>query len=374
MPINIGTEINTGLGSNINIGKSGTTSTTKINGRLMTSVGVIAGKDATIDIDSATLPRTLDTTTTNIDISIVFYNAVNPGTKAFVIPEMPASQKISLTNWCTTFPIRVEFTTNLFYAFGINNGTTGIGVSFFDMPAGFSMCIQKISGKWFQFGASNIFPIGLTTSGNVSNSGNLTTSGVTTCNGGVITPSLSSSSSLSIGTTNTTSVTLGGNTTPVNLNGNTTVNGSLTMGNNIHITLGSPSSYTLPVSGQIGYTYNVPMTNASLFVGDEIYITTITSTVVPPGTYLFFFTCTKEGLADKQHVMGMSKSSGGLDNGKTFTSRPGNISAYLGTDISYGSMTIIIQNTVETTWYLNTRGYPGYYSLKSVTWTYTRIA
>ena len=231
--LNIGTgvrttgaiNIGTGAGSTnaINIGATGTTT---INGTLNTSLGTIAGKLSFISYDVQTLgaPTTLDMTTVNLDLCVVFFNTGPAGSLSIPYPTIPNNQKIIFKNWCTdATTVTISFTSTTYttahlYLYGTSNANAA--VSSISLPQGDSIVIEKQNNRLYQITPNRSFPLGLTSTN--------------------LEPT-SSSSALALGATQTTGIlnigtgartsgainigTTASSTTPINIGG---VNSSAT--------------------------------------------------------------------------------------------------------------------------------------------------
>ena len=60
--------------------------TTNIDGTLTTDIGTISGKTSYLEINTGTqLPYTLDCSTANLNVTVLFYSGSSPGTNAFTL-------------------------------------------------------------------------------------------------------------------------------------------------------------------------------------------------------------------------------------------------------------------------------------------------
>jgi len=130
---------------------------------LTTSVGVLSGRLSYVEFQINSLPHNLVASTINIDFSVLFYGEVGT-TQAYTVPsDIPDNQRITFKNWTTTTtPIQINFTTYQLFQYGINNGTTGSGVSSIFLAMGDSIVIQRISGKLYEMTSGSKFPLGIT--------------------------------------------------------------------------------------------------------------------------------------------------------------------------------------------------------------------
>jgi hypothetical protein len=158
-------------GATITVGTSSTATT--INGTLTTSLGTIAGKNASIEYAVGTLPQTLDLTVSNLDIFVNLQGGTATG--SLIIPNTTTSgQKITVKN-SSTASLTIAFTTLLISLFG----ASGPGASSVVLLSGYTISFQYVSvpGRWFQIAPNDNFPAGLS-------AGGLTSSGLVTANGG----------------------------------------------------------------------------------------------------------------------------------------------------------------------------------------------
>jgi len=130
---------------------------------LTTDVGVLSGRLSYVEFPITSLPATLSMATVNIDFTVLFYGEVGT-TSAYTIPsDIPDNQRITFKNWTTTTtPITINFTTYLLYQYGINNGTTGVGVSSISLAMGDSIVIQRVSAKLYEILSASKFHFGIT--------------------------------------------------------------------------------------------------------------------------------------------------------------------------------------------------------------------
>jgi hypothetical protein len=129
---------------------------------LTTSVGTLSGRLSYVEFPTSSLPHTLVMNTVNIDFTVIFYSG-SSNTSAYTIPaDIPDNQRITFKNWATTTtPININFTTYQLFQYGINNETTGLGVSSVSLAMGDSLIIQRISGKLYEMSSASKFPLGI---------------------------------------------------------------------------------------------------------------------------------------------------------------------------------------------------------------------
>lgn len=175
--INIGTGTRTTSGKFINIGNGATstsqinigvsTNTTSIQGVLSTPIGTISGKTAYLEYNTGSALPTIDLSTCNLNITILFFSGSTPSGTC-TLTNIQDNQIINLKNWNTnstpiSFTISQTTPSEIFlYQYGIDNGSTGPGLTSFSLAQGDSISIQKASGKLYQFASGSSFPNGIT--------------------------------------------------------------------------------------------------------------------------------------------------------------------------------------------------------------------
>jgi len=239
--INIGTAARTSSGKFINIGNGSgstnqinigvTTNTVSMAGVISTAIGTIAGKTAYFETPTNVIPATLDCTTVNSNVFMLFYSSSTPS-NAITLNNIQDNQTLTFKNWSeTSTPVTINFSTYGLYLYGTDNGT--VSVASYSLPRGNSIVIQRISGKLYQINPNNNFPLGITST---------TVSGTT-----------SVSSPLISGTTSVTSPSL-------------ITTGSITL----------PTTTQTPSSTQLGYT-NVITNAAAVGIGTGLSGTILTT-------------------------------------------------------------------------------------------------
>jgi hypothetical protein len=288
--INIGTGTRTTSNKFINIGNgAGSTNqinigvlgvTTSIQGVLSTSLGTLSGKTSYFEHDTTTVLPTLDCSTVNLNVFILFFSGSTPS-GTYTLSNIQDNQTFTFKNWTTqSTAIPIAFTTYSLYPYGIDNGTAGSPS--ISLARGNSIVIQRINGKLYQVTPNGNFPIGLSTTSLTA-----TTS--------VTTPLITSSAALNIGTSTATSITIGASaiTTTINgklstsigvLSGNTafydnyasTFNiGTLTINRDFYFiaNVGSTNiTFPTPVIGQIISIRNLTTGTITITVGTGVSI------------------------------------------------------------------------------------------------------
>ena len=126
---------------------------------------------------------------------------------------------------------------------------------------------------------------------------------------------------------------------------------------------------TLPTVGQLGYTNNLLTATTSTNSLIASTVTNISSATIPAGTYLVHFG--GQGSAAGVYNIGISTTSAVFDN--KFTIGATNAAGY-NQNFTHPVMTVIIQNTASTVWYLNQSSTTASYSVLRIYWYYTKIA
>jgi len=133
-----------------------------------------------------------------------------------------------------------------------------------------------------------------------------------------------------------------------------------------NITLNATS---LPSSGQLGYTNNLLTATSATTSATANTVTNISSATIPVGTYLVHFG--GQGGTAAVYNMGISTTSAVFD--AKYTIGATTIVA-LNQNYTHPVMTVIIQNTASTVWYLNHSSQSASYAASRIYWYYTKIA
>jgi hypothetical protein len=156
--------------------------------------------------------------------------------------------------------------------------------------------------------------------------------------------------------------------------GGTTINGALTSSGGLTISGANgisltTSSYT-PTLNQLGYTvYVLDDATTSSTGGTPNTVTNITSATIPAGTFIVHFS--GGGAIAGQYNIGINTTSAVFD--PQYTMGATTIVNFT-QNYARPALTVIIQNTASTVWYLNqSANTTGYVSTRT-TWYYTRIA
>jgi hypothetical protein len=133
-----------------------------------------------------------------------------------------------------------------------------------------------------------------------------------------------------------------------------------------NITLNATS---LPTVGQLGYTVDILNASTSTTSATISAITNISSTLIPIGTYIIHF----EGQASLAGVynIGISTSSTAFDTKHTIGAT---CASGFNQNFTHPEMSVIIQNTTPTTWYLNQSSTTASLPIIRIHWYYTKIA
>jgi hypothetical protein len=132
-----------------------------------------------------------------------------------------------------------------------------------------------------------------------------------------------------------------------------------------NITLNSTSLSTV---GQLGYTNNLLSASSATTSGTANAVTNISSAIIPAGTYLVHFS--GSGAVAAVYNMGISTTSAVFD--VKYTIGATTIVAF-NQNNTKPSMTVIIQNSAPTTWYLNHSSQTASYASTRIYWYYTKI-
>ena len=143
--------------------------------------------------------------------------------------------------------------------------------------------------------------------------------------------------------------------------------GGITVSGANGITLSS-TSYT-PIINQLGYTVSVLNNFSAASIAANTNVN-ITSATIPAGTYLVHFA--GGGPTSGQYNIGISTTTASFDTNYTVAATT-NATLYTSNFIR-PALTVIIQNTASTVWYLNHLSNTGGYISTRITWYYTRIA
>jgi hypothetical protein len=129
------------------------------------------------------------------------------------------------------------------------------------------------------------------------------------------------------------------------------------------------TSGTLPIVSQLGYTVDLLSSSSSTTSSTINNVTNISSALIPVGTYIVHFE--GQGSTGGVYNIGISTSSGNFNN--KFTQGATCATAY-NQNFTHPAMTVIIQNTSPTTWYLTQSSPTASYPVIRIYWYYTRIA
>jgi hypothetical protein len=299
-------------------------------GVITSKIGTLSGRISYIEFNTNDPLVTVDCSTLNVNVFIMFYSAFTPS-GTYTLSNIQDNQTITLKNWTTnSTPVPIAFSTYSLYGFGIDNGSTpATGIS---LARGNSIVIQRISGKLYQVTPNGNFPLGISTT-TMSATTSLT-SPLITGSTSVTTPSLTSTAGLSIGTTGSTSITMGASGIA------TTLNSDLTMGSNKSVfttsaqqmRLGYPNTVaTAPlITSSLGpffksfgpasmtsSTYTIPYEGANgLFTATGLdgcgglLTITIKNTDFKFATYVYSM-CKRNGLTGFQALQAISINTGG---------------------------------------------------------------
>jgi hypothetical protein len=178
-------------GGTVTIGSSNTVTT--LTGTLTTALGTIAGKTAYFETNTNAIPATLDCTTVNSNVSMVFFSANTPS-NAITINNIQDNQTLTFKNWSeTSTPVTINFSTYGLYLYGTDNGTAA--ASSYSLPRGNSIVIKRISGKLYQVTPNNNFPLGLTAASDIKTTSGKLIGGTVDC----VTDATAGNTSLAIG-------------------------------------------------------------------------------------------------------------------------------------------------------------------------------
>jgi hypothetical protein len=145
----------------------------------------------------------------------------------------------------------------------------------------------------------------------------------------------------------------------------TTINGSCTFSKNITL----PTTPSLPTINQIGYTVFVLTDFATLASSTANVVTNISSAIIPAGTFIVHFS--GGGAFNGVYNMGISTTSATYN--PKYTIGATTVVAF-SNNHTKPAMTVVIQNTAITTWYLVHGSPSAGYDSQRINWYYTRIA
>ena len=126
---------------------------------------------------------------------------------------------------------------------------------------------------------------------------------------------------------------------------------------------------TLPTVGQLGYTNNLLTATTSTTSATASTITNISSATIPAGTYLVHFG--GQGSIGGVYNIGINTTSAVFDT--KYTTGATTAGGY-NQNYTHPVMTVIIQNTASTVWYLNHSSQTASYAASRIYWYYTKIA
>ena len=126
---------------------------------------------------------------------------------------------------------------------------------------------------------------------------------------------------------------------------------------------------TLPTVGQLGYTNNLLSATSATTSASANTVTNISSATIPAGTYLVHFE--GQGGSAAVYNMGINTTSAVYDT--KYTIGATTIVA-LNQNYTHPVMTVIIQNSASTVWYLNHSSQSASYTASRIYWYYTKIA
>ena len=150
-----------------------------------------------------------------------------------------------------------------------------------------------------------------------------------------------------------TSLTLGaGSTTNINASKNITLQAT-----------------TLPTVGQLGYTNNILSATSATTSATANTVSNISSATIPTGTYLVHFG--GQGSIGGVYNIGLNTTSAVFDTKYTTGATT---AGGFNQNFTHPVMTVIIQNTASTVWYLNQSSTTASYPVLRIYWYYTRIA
>jgi len=133
-----------------------------------------------------------------------------------------------------------------------------------------------------------------------------------------------------------------------------------------NITLNATS---LPTVGQLGYTVDILNASTSTTSATISAITNLASSLIQIGTYIVQF----QGQASAAGVynIGISTSSTAFDTKRTIGAT---CASGYNQNFTHPEMSVIIQNTTPTTWYLNQSSTTASLAIIRIYWNYTKIA
>ena len=157
----------------------------------------------------------------------------------------------------------------------------------------------------------------------------------------------------------------GGTVTIGSANTATTLNGTCTFSNNITLST-TPS---LPTINQIGYTVFLLTDFAIMASNTANVVTNISSASIPAGTFIVHFS--GGGAFSGVYNIGISTTSATYT--PRYTKGATTVVAF-NNNHTKPTMTVVIQNTAATTWYLVHGSPSAAYDAQRINWYYTRIA
>ncbi len=157
----------------------------------------------------------------------------------------------------------------------------------------------------------------------------------------------------------------GGTVTIGSANTATTLNGACTFSKNITL----PTTPSLPTINQIGYTVFVLTDFATLASSTANVVTNISSASIPAGTFIVHFS--GGGAFNGLYNIGISTTSATYT--PKYTIGETTVVAF-SNNHTKPAMTVVIQNTATTTWYLVHGSTSAAYDAQRINWYYTRIA
>ena len=143
------------------------------------------------------------------------------------------------------------------------------------------------------------------------------------------------------------------------------MNGTCTFSKNITL----PTTPSLPTINQIGYTVFVLTDFATLASSTANVVTNISSAIIPVGTFIVHFS--GGGAFNGLYNMGISTTSATYT--PKYTIGATTVVAF-SNNHTKPAMTVVIQNTAITTWYLVHGSTSAAYDAQRINWYYTRIA
>ena len=359
--INTGSAVGATGATTIGSSTSGTTigGTLSVTGNLTANGGITLPSG-----DELTITGTISgagTITTTSSVASPEYNGPSGNATAMTVGGNQTSGQITIGGAQTTGTLNIGTAIRTSTTNGINIGSNTSALNVAPINIGGtndSATIGALSGTTMSLNGNNIWS-NTNTITSFRSGGTINLSNIAGATSPVINigAEASTNSVITIGRTGSS----GGTT----INGALTSSGGLTISGVNGITL-TTSAYT-PASNQLGYTFYVYNNATSPSIVSNTVLN-IGSTTIPAGTFIVHFS--GGGPTNAQYNIGINTAYAVFDTQYTIGATT------ITNAFSYNkpALTVIIQNTVPTIWYLNHSTNAGGYQSNRTTWYYTRIA